>query len=161
MKAKFYEFTQNNSGGYFDVDDNVCNRVIIEAFDEKQAQKIFEPMIKNQSPSCPCCGDRWMIDYPNEIDLLKWKKTGYSVGVYHGIYANVEQRWFDLYSKFPRLEEPAWQIEPKRFKEFSGKIYFESIEQYCQFLADEYGWTTPDIRIHFLNGTKKEIYSKK
>ena len=41
---------------------------------------------------------------------------------------------------------------------FAGKIYFETIEQYCQFMANAYGWTVPDIRIHFLDGTKKEIF---
>lgn len=59
LETKFYEFSQNNSGGSFDVDENVCHRVIIEAIDAKHAQNIFEPMIENQSGSCPCCGDRW------------------------------------------------------------------------------------------------------
>lgn len=27
----WYNFTQNNSGGYFDVDDKVCHRLFIEA----------------------------------------------------------------------------------------------------------------------------------
>ena len=37
IQTKFYEFNQNNSGGHFDVDENVCHRVIIEAMDEKHA----------------------------------------------------------------------------------------------------------------------------
>ena len=32
---------------------------------------------------------------------------------------------------------------------------------YLQFLANNYGWTTPDIRIHYLNGDKKEIFTLK
>ena len=47
IQTKFYEFNQNNSGGHFDVDENVCHRVIIEAMDEKHAVALFEPMIDN------------------------------------------------------------------------------------------------------------------
>ena len=56
-KTAFFEFNQNNSGGYFDVNGNVCHRVIIEANNSEHAKEIFEPMIKDQSGSCPCCGD--------------------------------------------------------------------------------------------------------
>lgn len=154
MKTKFYEFSQNNSGGSFDVDENVCHRVIIEAKSEEEAIAIFEPMIENQSGSCPCCGDRWYVS-PDEIDISKYKEKGYPVGIYSH-YKDAEERWFKLYGEFPRLREPKW--ETKMFKEFKGNIYFESIEQYCQFMANAYGWTTPDIRIHYLDGTKKEIF---
>ncbi len=116
IKTKFYEFNQNNSGGHFDVDENVCHSVIIEAMDEKHAITLFEPMIENQSGSCYCCGDR-STEYSYESNLDEYKEKGYNV----------------------------------------GKIYFESIEQYCQFMANAYGCTVPDVRIHFLDGTKKEI----
>ena len=49
IQTKFYEFNQNNSGGRFDVDENVCHRVVIEALDAKHAITLFEPMIENQS----------------------------------------------------------------------------------------------------------------
>jgi len=55
----FYEFRQNNSGGYFDVNDNVSVLVIIEAETPQQALDKFDELIKNASGSCPCCGDRW------------------------------------------------------------------------------------------------------
>ena len=42
MTTKFFEFKQNNSGGTFDVDENVCNIVIIEAIDEKHAISILK-----------------------------------------------------------------------------------------------------------------------
>ena len=155
LETKFYEFNQNNSGGFFDVDENVCHRVIIEATDAEHAQRIFEPMIENQSYSCSCCGDRWSRYDPDEIELSEWKEKGYSIGVYSH-YKGAEERWFELYGGFPRLEEPSWQTE-YGIKEFTGKIYFDTIEQYCQFLANAYGWTTPDVRIHFLDGTKKRI----
>ena len=88
IQTKFYEFTQNNSGGYFDVDENVCHRVIIEAIDEKHAVALFEPMIENQSGSCSCCGDRWSPEYADEINLDEYKEKGYSVGVYSIISAS-------------------------------------------------------------------------
>ena len=156
LETKFYEFDQNNSDGSFDVDDNVCHRVIIEAIDANHAQSIFEPMIENQSGSYPCCGDRWSSYDPDEIELSKWKEKGYPVGVYSH-YKDAEQRWFALYGEFPRIEEPTWQTKYSS-KEFTGKIYFENIEQYCQFMANAYGWTVPDVRIHFLDGSKKEIF---
>lgn len=155
LETKFYEFNQNYSGGYFDVDDNVCHMVVIEAVDANHAISIFEPMIENQSASCPCCGDRWYVS-PDEIDLSKLREKGYQVGVY-AHYDDAEQRWFALYGEFPRIEEPTWQTKYSS-KEFTGKIYFENIEQYCQFLANAYGWTVPDVRIHFLNGDKKDIF---
>lgn len=159
VQTNFYEFDQNNSGGYFDVDENVCHRVIIEAIDEKHAISLFEPMIENQSPSCPCCGERWTPEYAEIIELEKFKTKGYSVGVYFH-YENAEERWFTLYGEFPRIEEPTWRTKYNT-TEFVGKIYFKTLEQYCQYLANVYGWTTPDIRIHFLDGTKKEIFKKK
>lgn len=157
-KTKFYLFDQNNSGGFFDVNENVCHRVVIEAADESQAQSIFAPMIKDQSASCPCCGDRWSPEYADEIDLDEYKKTGYPVGVYD-FYDNPEKRWRELYGEFPSLQEPIW-ITKFGVKEFSGLIYFNTIEQYLQYLANAYGWTNPDARIHYLDGTKKEIFSK-
>lgn len=114
IETKFYEFLQNNSGGYFDEDENVCHRVVIEAIDENNARTIFEPMIENQTDSCSCCGDRWSPEYADEINMSDVSKQG-----------------------------------------------FASIEEYCQFLANGYGWTTPDIRIHYLDGTKKEIFKIK
>lgn len=108
-QTKFFEFDQNNSGGYFDVDENVCHRVIIEANDRDHAVSIFEPMIENESPSCDCCGNRWSF-YCDEVDLSE---------------------------------------------------YGNDIEQYCQEMANRYGWTSPDSRIHYLDGTKKEIFQNK
>lgn len=158
VDTKFFAFTQNNSGGRFDVDDNVCHRVVIEAIDAKHAQSRFEPMIENQSGSCPCCGDRWSSYEPDEIELIMWKENGYPVGV-SGHYKDAEERWFNLFGELPRKKEPEW-IKRYGIKDFSGLVYFENIEQYCQFLANLYGSTTPDIRIHYLDGTKKEINKK-
>lgn len=60
----FYTFYQNNSGGYFVRNDNVCEIVIIEAENAEQANEIasnigiyFNGTIFGFD--CSCCGDRW------------------------------------------------------------------------------------------------------
>lgn len=159
-ESKFYRFDQNDSGGNFVVNELVCHRVIIEAMSEEEALAKFKPMIENQSASCPCCGDRWGIDYADEITLDKWRKEGYPVNVYSH-YPNPEERWFTLYGEFPRLVEPQWSVNRAGVREFVGKIYFDSVKQYCQYLANDFGWTTPDVRIYYLNGSVKEIFSKR
>lgn len=62
--SKFYTFTQNNSGGYFDNDDNVCELVIIEAKSVEQVNnKALDVGIYfngvDTGEDCSCCGDRW------------------------------------------------------------------------------------------------------
>lgn len=160
LESKFYEFNQNNSGGSFDVDENICHRVVIEAFNQEEAISKIKPMIENQSESCPCCGDRWSIYYPEEVNFSEFKEKGYPVEVYSH-YEDAEDRWFSLYGEFPRLENPTWKKNIINSDVFQGKIYFNTLEQYYQFIANNYGQTIPDVRIHFLNGTKKEIFFKK
>lgn len=110
MKTKLYEIGQNNSGGYFDVDENVCRIVVVEARDAEHAQQRLWPMIDGQSSSCPCCGERWSIEWLSEADAIS--------------------------------------VEPGDENE------------YFQRRADEWGWTAPAIRVHYLDGTKKEFFSK-
>ena len=50
MSSKFYEFNQNNSGGFFDVDENVCHRVIIEANNPKQIDKTIKHKWYHKKP---------------------------------------------------------------------------------------------------------------
>jgi hypothetical protein len=64
MKTMFFNFNQNNSGGYFveDFENGVCEEIIIEANTAKDAIKIFEEIGEKVSgfyDSCPCCGERW------------------------------------------------------------------------------------------------------
>lgn len=64
--AKYYEFSQNNSGGSFDFDEElgITTRVFIEAYDavdaNHRAERIgiyFDGIDSGQD--CACCGDRW------------------------------------------------------------------------------------------------------
>lgn len=72
MKNKFYEFTQNNSGGVFFVDHNLCHRIIIEAYTYHEAEEkaislgVYFNGVKEEI-DCSCCGDRW--DSSDEINL--------------------------------------------------------------------------------------------
>jgi hypothetical protein len=123
---KLYEFNQNNSGGYFVTNENLCHRVFIEADNVREAIEKAEQLGcywdgVNKGIDCSCCGDRWR----------KW--------IGDDDYKNIE-----------RINE-----------DYSGKIIFKNTEEYIQFLADEYGWTKPDARIFYKDGTTKEIYRKK
>lgn len=74
----FYTFIQNNSGGFFDADDDVAPYVIIEAGSAKKANAramdkgiYFNGVSKGMD--CPCCGDRWytvdMVDATDEPEI--------------------------------------------------------------------------------------------
>lgn len=73
---KWYEFSQNNSGGSFDVDDKLCHRLFIEAETEKDAVKKAEEMgaYFDGIDDCPCCGNRWHepdeLKFPEELGAV-------------------------------------------------------------------------------------------
>jgi len=77
MKTKFYEFSQNNSGGSFDVDKDVCHRLFIEATNAEQANGIAQNLGVyfdgcDSGMDCDCCGDRWYeADDYDVVDLKK------------------------------------------------------------------------------------------
>lgn len=64
----YYTFYQNNSGGFVYENTSVANYLIIEASSLKQAQVLAQSFIEDYSDSCPCCGSRWSIDYPDQKD---------------------------------------------------------------------------------------------
>lgn len=60
----WYEFHQNNSGGFFEVNDDVAPTVLIQAGSAKEANsKAQEIGIYfdgcRDGRDCNCCGDRW------------------------------------------------------------------------------------------------------
>jgi hypothetical protein len=66
QQAKFFEYSQNNSGGSFDIDDakGIGPRVWIEARDAQEADSLagrlgiyFDGC--ESGLDCSCCGDRW------------------------------------------------------------------------------------------------------
>lgn len=61
---KVYRFSQNNSGGIFIINDNVCPIVYITAETAEEANKKAEAIGiyfdgVEAEKDCPCCGDRW------------------------------------------------------------------------------------------------------
>ena len=72
----WYEFSQNNSGGAFDIDDEkgIGPRVWIEADNAEHANKraleiglYFYGVAEGKD--CPCCGDRWHEAYKDSDGL--------------------------------------------------------------------------------------------
>jgi hypothetical protein len=145
---KFYEFKQNNTGGSFDVDEQLCNHLIIEAKDENEAIQKAESMGVyfngcDEGMDCPCCGDRWYT--PSELD------SPYQYGSFEKEEAETV------------AEKYAGTIVPSRYKR-KGEERFDvllSIEAYAQYMANDYGWTSPDARIFYSNGEVKEIFSSR
>lgn len=60
----WFLYVQNNSGGHFEVNDNVCRQVYIEASSINDAEAKAEALGIyydgcEKGLDCPCCGDRW------------------------------------------------------------------------------------------------------
>lgn len=60
----FFEYVQNNSGGFFDEDSNVDWYVIVEAANAGEANVLAQEVGIyfdgcDKGMDCPCCGDRW------------------------------------------------------------------------------------------------------
>jgi hypothetical protein len=74
--SSFYEFKQNNSGGYFEINDTLCEIMVIEADNETEANSIAEDLgcywngVKRKI-DCRCCGNRW---YP--ASCIIWQDAG-------------------------------------------------------------------------------------
>ncbi len=60
-EGRYFTFRQNNSGGSFDVDENVGVTVVIQAKDARDANRRAEKIgiYFGGRGDCPCCGDRW------------------------------------------------------------------------------------------------------
>lgn len=64
IETKFYNFDQNNSGGYFvkSEEHGVCEMVIVEAQNYKEAYARLESIgehVDGFNNYCSCCGERW------------------------------------------------------------------------------------------------------
>ncbi|MCP6682927.1 DUF7296 family protein [Bacillus nakamurai] len=155
----FYEYTQNNSGGSFVSNEKVCHRLFVEADSYDEAEAIAEGLGVywngvDEGTDCACCGDRW--GSASLVNLERINQKGWEAGVYSNETSiEKEKEWHERYGNYPIHTTPAWS--DYIFRSYSGKIAFENIEQYAQFLADEYGWTTPDARIFYKNGTVREV----
>ena len=161
----FYEFTQNNSGGSFTTDKNLCHRLFIEAESEGEAISKAEDLGCywngcESGSDCDCCGDRWSISTYFVPESIEFDVCVYSRDEKQEKQA--EEEWNIKYGKYPLAKAPQWEKTAKRYssRRYYGKILITSIEEYAQFMANEYGWTSPDARIFFLDGKVVEIFKK-
>lgn len=105
MSTKWWHFSQNNSGGSFDFDEDkgITHHVVIEALNKDQASAraqdlgIYFDGVR-EGMDCGCCGDRWhepwddkgddspkVYDQPAdkyETAFGQWMKEGYEIAVH-------------------------------------------------------------------------------
>lgn len=149
---KFFEFSQNNSGGHFDVDEKVTHRVLIEAESADEATEIAESLGMywdgcDEGMDCPCCGDRW---------YRPWSNDGIVFPYAYGAFGEKEANSI--------CESYGAELKKRDKESIGGRewdVLFNTPEEYMQYLADAYGWTKPDGYIHYKDGRKVSIYSKK
>jgi len=165
MKTKFYEITQNNTGGSFDVNDKVCHRLFIEADSKDEATNIAESLGcywngVDSGIDCSCCGDRWYGSNELDFDGINTKWNGYEYAKWLKKDESVDKVIEEIKSKYPNAK---WSVELHTDNTYSstrviGRMIIDDVEQYAQIMADLYGWTTPDCRIFYKDGTVKEIF---
>ncbi len=147
----FYAFDQNNSGGSFVVNDKLCHRVIIEADTEVEAINKAEILGVyfngvDLGMDCDCCGDRWYkpheLKFPLEYSSFT-KKEAEELGKTYVC---------EVYKEKSKLSTDK--------RERYG-IIFPYPESYARYMADNYGWTDPDVRIFYKNDKIIEITGEK
>lgn len=152
---KFYEYTQNNSGGALHYDDKICHRLFIEADTVDEAnEKALELGVYfdgvREGRDCGCCGDRWSEPY-------EATEFPYRYGTLNKVRAEADAKEFGItYEsttwKFAGSDEP----EPDKYD-----LIFTKVEQYAQYLKKQYSFVSKgaqyDARIFYKDGTVAEI----
>lgn len=107
INTKFFTFSQNNSGGYFIINDDVASYLIIEAQTADEAVNKMNDITADYSEYCSCCGKRWSdwmydddgTDEPMVYDTkVKEKSPGRIFGGSTIIYyydGTKEKLWYD------------------------------------------------------------------
>ena len=62
IDLKWWTIRQNNSGGYWIIDDDVAMYVMIQAPNAEEAERIFDKITVHALEYCECCGERWWFD---------------------------------------------------------------------------------------------------
>lgn len=71
VALKWFRFAQNNSGGYWTENDDVQADVFVQAPNAEMARTIMRNIAKPYTEYCPCCGDRWSIEYVDDGDGIE------------------------------------------------------------------------------------------
>lgn len=101
MKNKFYEFSQNNSGGRFVADEKLCHRLFIEASSIEEAIRIAEGLGVYfggvaSGTDCECCGDRWSEPFDSIKFPVKWdNKLSFRTVEAYAKFLSKEYRWLN------------------------------------------------------------------
>ena len=140
METKFYDVTQSNPGGSFDVDANLCHRLFIESNSENEADKIAENLGcywngVEDGRDCPCCGDRWSGSSEVKIEDINTKWKGYEIYEWldkKGGTLTRDSAIQDLKSRYPGA---TWLSEPVLEEKYGstrviGRMQIDNIEQY-------------------------------
>lgn len=151
--SKFYKFEQNNSGGSFDVTDTLCHRLFIEANTTLDAIQKAEDLGcywdgVSDGRDCECCGDRWYCSSSDDGMEFPYK---------YGAFIAKEAD--ELANEFGLTTEIATD-KSKIYGKRNTYVIFETPEKFAQYLANYYGWTSPDARVFHLDGTINEIYKQ-
>lgn len=97
----FYEYDQNNSGGGFDVNDNVTYHVIIEADSADEANRKAEEIgiyfDDDYDIDCECCGTRWSRAWTDGDETPSIH--GKPVEEYNEYFANDGEAYAHVYYK--------------------------------------------------------------
>jgi hypothetical protein len=149
---KFFEFSQNNSGGGFDVDDRVTHRVLIEADNAEEATNIGESLGMywdgcDTGMDCPCCGDRWYRPWSDDGKVFPFTYGSFEKSEAESIVKN-------YHAELKKSERK------KSYGNREWDVVFRTPESYMQYLADNYGWVDPDGYIYYKSGRKVSITGK-
>lgn len=74
INLRWFTYQQNNSGGSFDIDEQVAQTVIIQAGSPEEADRLAENIGIyfhgcQTGMDCSCCGDRWSEAYDDGDDV--------------------------------------------------------------------------------------------
>lgn len=77
VALKWFRFGQNNSGGGWIENNDVQADVFIQAPNAETARELMRKIAEPYMEYCPCCGERWSIEYVEDDD-------GYDVPTVYG-----------------------------------------------------------------------------
>lgn len=118
----FYEYDQNNSGGYFFIEDGITLVVWIQADSNEEADELAEKLGIyfngcREGYDCECCGDRWYPAYKRNtkgemIESLRLSKK------YKERWVEEGEPWATVHFK----DGSIWKISKENFEELIGVV---------------------------------------
>ena len=107
---KWFLFEQNNSGGYFIDNDDVCETVFIQARSAHEALNMAEFLFAPYSGYCECSGPRWgyCVDDSDGTDV----PMIYGVSIYESVEGLFRKKCI-LYYADGRIERVKYKKEQK------------------------------------------------